>query len=550
MHAEHAPIGASLDGLPGYDDRLPDPAEVAEDALASRAARIAERAGQIDPATLNATDRVTQAVVIHTAGSLADTISARMLEHTVSDTFTSPSHSLLVNLPLVPVSGAGQAEAYLRRLDAVPRYLTAVADRHRAGLAVGRSPVAHLVAAAVGSLDRYLADPEGDPLRRPGADRNTLDMDFAGRRDRLLAEVVRPAVAEYRRILADELAGRSRPPERPGLCWVPDGGPAYEALVRVQTTTSRDADDLHRTGLEVMAGLAGEYADLGARVFGTADVPTILDRLRNDPAMRWTGPEEILAASRGAVRRGEDAAPGWFGRLPEGRCEVRAVPDAAAPSSGVAYYTTASLDGTRPGIFFVNTSQPALRPRHTAEPVAYHEAVPGHHFQLALAQELTGLPLLRRLTTINAYVEGWALYAERLADEMGLYSSDLARLGMVSEDACRAGRLVVDTGLHAHGWSRQRAVDYLRGNTAMTDIEIEHEVDRYIAEPAQALSYMTGRLEIQRLRREAERRLGRRFDLRAFHDAVLGGGALPLPVLAGVIADWIDAGAGASSGDE
>ena len=539
-HAERGPVEASLAGLPGYDDRLPDPTDAAEQALASRAADIAERAHRLDPATLTAADRVTRAVVIHAAGSLADSTSARILEHTVSDSFTSPSHELLVSLPLVPVSDAGQAEGYLRRLGAVPRYLTAVADRHRAGLAAGRSPVAHLVAAAVGRLDRYLAEPDGDPLRRPGPATGTPG-DFGGRRDRLLAEVVRPAVAGYRWMLASELAGRSRPPQRPGLCWVPGGGLAYAALVRVHTSTGRDPDDLHRTGLDLMAGLAGEYASLGARALGTADVTTVLDRLRNDPALRWTEPAQILAANLGAVHRAEAAAPGWFGRLPARRCEVHAVPSADAQSMGSAYYRAASLDGTRPGIFFVNTSHPTRRPRHTAEAVAFHEAVPGHHLQLALAQGQAGLPLLRRVATINAYVEGWALYAERLADEMGLYSGDLARLGMVTEDSMRAGRLVVDTGLHARGWTRQRAVGYLRDNTAMADIEIEHEVDRYIAEPAQALSYMTGRLEIQRLRREAERALGDRFGVRAFHDTVLGGGALPLTVLAGVVADWIAA---------
>jgi uncharacterized protein (DUF885 family) len=539
VHAERDPIEASLAGLPGYDDLLPDPADSTEQALASRTARIAEQARGLDPAALNAADRVTRAVVIHAAGSVADSVSARVLEHTVSDTFTSPSHHLLVSLPLVPVSDTGQAEGFLRRLGAVPHYLTAVADRHRAGLGAGWSPVAHLVAATVARLDRYLADPDGDPLRRPGSDTSAGSRDwFTGRRDRLLAEVVRPAVADYRRMLAGELAGRARPPERPGLCWLPGGEAAYAALVRVQTSTSRDPGDLHRTGLELMAGLAEEYADLGMRVFGTGDVTAVLDRLRNDPALRWTGPAEILTASLGAVRRAEAAASAWFGRLPVRRCEVRAVPDADASSAGSAYYTSASLDGTRPGIFFVNTSHPGRRPRHTAEPIAFHEAVPGHHFQLALAQELTELPLLRRLATTNAYVEGWALYAERLADEMGLYSSDLARLGMIAEDSCRAGRLVVDTGLHAHGWTRQRAVDYLRDNTAMVDIEIEHEVDRYIAEPAQALSYMTGRLEIQRLRRQAEHALGDRFDVRAFHDAVLGGGALPLAVLADVVAQW------------
>ncbi len=451
VHAERGPIGASLAGLAGYDDRLPDPAEIAEQALASRVARIAGRARRLDPGTLNATDRVTLAVVIHTAGSLTDTISAGLLEHTVSDTFTSPAHNLLVSLPLVSVSGTGQADAYLRRLGDVPRYLRAVADRHRAGLAAGRSPVARLVAATVGRLDRYLADDDGDPLRRPGSDISTLG-NFADRRDRLLAEVVHPAVAGYRRMLADELAGRSRPPERCGLCWVPGGEAAYAALVRAQTSAGREPEDLHRTGLKLMAGLAEEYAGLGARVLGTSEVPSVLDRLRHDPGLCWIEPAEILAASRGAVHRADAAAPGWFGRLAARRCEVRAVPDADTSSVGSAYYTAAPLDGTRPGIFFVNTSHPARRPRHTAEAVAFHEAVPGHHLQLALAQELTDLPLLRRLATINAYVEGWALYAERLADEIGLYSSDLARLGMVTEDSCRAGRsLSTPACTHAAG---------------------------------------------------------------------------------------------------
>ena len=370
VHAERGPVEASLAGLPGYDDRLPDPTDAAEQAPASRAADIAERAHRLDPATLTAADRVTRAVVIHAAGSLADSTSACILEHTVSDSFTSPSHELLVSLPLVPVSDAGQAEGYLRRLGAVPRYLTAVADRHRAGLAAGRSPVAHLVAAAAGRLDRYLAEPDGDPLRRPGPATGTPG-DFAGRRDRLLAEVVRPAVAGYRRMLASELASRSRPPQRPGLCWVPGGELAYAALVRVHTSTGRDPDDLHRTGLDLMAGLAGEYASLGARALGTADVTTVLDRLRNDPALRWTEPAEILAANLGAVHRAEAAAPGWFGRLPARRCEVHAVPSAEAQSMGSAYYRAASLDGTRPGIFFVNTSHPTRRPRHTAEAIAF-----------------------------------------------------------------------------------------------------------------------------------------------------------------------------------
>lgn len=512
VRSERDPVWATLTGTPGYDDRLPDPSEDAEQALAARAAAIAAIAatGTDDP--------VTRDVVLDAARSLVDSVAARVPEHTVSDLFTSPVHALLVNLPLVPEPAPG-------RLEAVPRYLRAVADRHRAGLAAGRSPVAHLVVATIRRLDRHLADPAGDPLRRPGT-------------ERLLAEVVRPALAEYREVLAG-LVPRSRPPERPGLCWVPGGAAAYAALVRVQTGADHDPAELHRTGLEVLDGLAAEYAGPGRRLFGTADVPTILARLRDDPALRWADGPGIVAATTAAVRRAEAAAPGWFGRLPERRCEVRAVPDAAAGTLGVAYYTPADLAGTRPGVFFVNTADPRGRPRCTAEAVAFHEAVPGHHLQLALAQELTDLPPLRRTYLAGSYVEGWALYAERLADEMGLYSGDLARLGMLTEDACRAARLVVDTGLHAFGWSRRRAVEQLRAATALADAEVEQEVDRYTAEPAQALTYLTGRLEFDRLRRHAESTLGPRFRLPAFHDAVLTHGALPPTALTTAVDTWL-----------
>jgi uncharacterized protein (DUF885 family) len=196
------------------------------------------------------------------------------------------------------------------------------------------------------------------------------------------------------------------------------------------------------------------------------------------------------------------------------------------------------MDGTRPGTYFANTYRAEERDRYSSESTAFHEAVPGHHFQLALAQELAELPLLRRIAPVTAYSEGWGLYAERLADEMGLYSDPVSRLGMVTKDSMRAARLVVDTGLHAMGWSRQQAVDYMAANTAMPRVDIEFEVDRYIADPGQALAYMVGRLEIQRIRARAETALGDRFDIRAFHDAVLCDGPLPLGVLDEVVQAW------------
>jgi uncharacterized protein (DUF885 family) len=198
-----------------------------------------------------------------------------------------------------------------------------------------------------------------------------------------------------------------------------------------------------------------------------------------------------------------------------------------------------SSDGTRPGTYFANVHEATERPRHVAEAIAFHEAIPGHHFQLSTALGLEDLPLLRRIGDFNAYVEGWGLYAERLAHEMGLYSDDVALLGMLTMDSMRAGRLVVDTGLHALGWSRRQAVDYLVENTPMAKVEIEAEIDRYITYPGQALSYMVGRLEILRIREAAEKALGERFDIKEFHDLVLGGGALPLSVLDAVVAEWV-----------
>ena len=247
----------------------------------------------------------------------------------------------------------------------------------------------------------------------------------------------------------------------------------------------------------------------------------------------------MIAAAREAIERAERAAGSWFGVLPSQGCTVEPVPEHEAPgAAAAAYYRPPALDGSRPGIYYLNTYQADQRGRATYEAVAFHEAVPGHHFQRTRQQELTDLPLVRRFGGFTAYSEGWGLYAERLADEMGLYSDDLARPGMLSEDSMRAARLVVDTGLHAMGWSRTRVVEFLLANTATPAVEVETEADRYIAAPGQALSYMVGRLEIQRIRADAKRRLGGRFDIRAFHHTVPGSGPLPLTVLEQVVSDW------------
>jgi len=499
---------------------------------------VLRRARELEPTEPE--DRLTRDVVISLAQAHLDRVAAREVEYTVTDIFVAPAVGMLTTLPMLQISGPEHAESYLGRLRDVPRYLAGALERHRAGVAAGRVPVAHLVDAAVRHLDRHLSDPGNDPLARPAPPDGVDVGDFHAERERLLRDVVRPAIRQYRDGLVEHIAPHARPEDKPGLAWLPDGERIYRLLAGVHTTVDRDPAELHQVGLDLIDRLADEYAEVGSRVFGTTDLGEIFHRLRTDPALRWSSAEELIEHANAAIRRAEQAAPQWFGRIPTQPWVVEEVPAAAAPGAPAAYYMAPSADGSRPGTYFANTYQVTERFKHTAEVTAFHEAIPGHHFQISLALSLDDIPLLRRVNGFTAYVEGWGLYTERLAQEMGLYSGDVALLGMLSMDSLRAGRLVVDTGLHAKGWSREQAIDYLRTNSPMPLVEIEAEVDRYIAYPGQALSYMVGRLEILRMRQAAERRLGDRFDIRAFHDVVLGSGAVPLGVLDTLVGEWVE----------
>ena len=275
--------------------------------------------------------------------------------------------------------------------------------------------------------------------------------------------------------------------------------------------------------------------DLGSRLLGTKDLRDTLQALRKDKDLYFGSRDEIADVARASLARANDAIGEWFGRLPKAPCEVVVMPAHEEKHSTIAYYRDPAADGSRPGQYYINTYAPETRPRYEAETLAFHEAVPGHHLQLAIMQELTDLPAFRRFNGSTAYIEGWGLYTERLSEEMGLLSSEIGRFGVLSFDAWRASRLVVDTGIHALGWTRQRAIDFMAEHTALGLNNVENEVDRYISYPGQALAYKLGQLELLRLRAEARERQGDRFDIRRFHDAVLGDGALPLPVLRQVV---------------
>jgi uncharacterized protein (DUF885 family) len=289
-----------------------------------------------------------------------------------------------------------------------------------------------------------------------------------------------------------------------------------------------------------MAGIRAEMEEIAGRSFGDPDVDHVLSRLRTDRSFLLGSREELLEVTRSAVDRARLAIPECFGIVPRAGVDVRPVPEFAEPGAPAGYYSPGAEDGSRPGVYFINLREADTKPRAGVEATAFHETYPGHHLQGTIALEREGLHPVQRYVFMSGFGEGWGLYSERLAEEMGLYSSDIDRMGLLSNEALRAARLVVDPGMHALGWSRRQAIDYMLANTAESRSSIESEVDRYIAVPGQATAYMLGNLEIRRLRDGARTALGDRFDIRVFHDRVLENGAVPLSMLRRKIEYWIE----------
>jgi uncharacterized protein (DUF885 family) len=409
----------------------------------------------------------------------------------------------------------------------------------RLGLADGRVSSAEKVRRVVEQLDAELAKPlESWSMSTPswGEQFPVQQRELAA----VVREQIEPAVVRLRDFLRDEVLPKART-DKEGLAALPDGDACYRASILNHVGLEMTPEELHQLGLAEIARTDTELAALGKKVLGAPDLAATIAKLRDDKQLYFGTREEILKSAQHALDRANAAVPKYFSVLPKVACVMREIPDYEAPYSTIAYYRQPHYDGTKPGEYFVNTYKPETRPRFELEALTWHESVPGHHLQIAIAQELGALPAFRKLDGSTAFVEGWALYTERLADEMGLYSSDLDRLGKLSYDAWRASRLVVDTGIHAMGWSRQQAEEFMRAHTALTAINIANEVDRYIGWPGQALAYKVGQLKILALRKEAEDALGKKFDVKAFHEVVLGAGAVTLPVLEERVHGWMKA---------
>lgn len=446
---------------------------------------------------------------------------------------------------LLPFASVADYENWLQRLEALPAYLAQFEAMLREGAAQKRTQPRVLMERVLPQLQLQLVDaPERSPFWSPfasfpdaipAADRERL----AARARTVIGERVVPAYRRFDRFFRTEYLPKTR--TSVGLWDTPDGVAFYANRARYHTTTDLAPERIHEIGLQEVARIQREMQKVMDEVGFTGTRQEFFAKLRTDPQFYYATPDELFRAYVVAAKLIEPELPKLFGKLYRTPFGVRPIPATSAPNTTTAYYQPPSADGKRAAYYYVNLYRPEVRPKYEVEVLTVHESVPGHHLQIALAQEQTEQPMFRRFGNYTGYIEGWALYSERLGYDLGLYRDPYSRFGQLTYDMWRAVRLVVDTGLHVKRWSRQQAIDYFRDNAAKTEQDIVNEIDRYIGDPGQALAYKIGQLQILELRAKAQAALGDRFDVRAFHDTVLASGAVPLDVLARNVDAWIAA---------
>jgi len=530
------PTWATYLADPRYNDQLPriGPGDIARQTSELRA--LLARVEEVDPKALPAEDRVTRGILHHLITSQVQERDHKFHQWNV-DQMMGPQVWLLELINYHPFKIEKDVLDLIARFQGFPEHIGGQIANLREGLEEGRVAPRIAVTRVIGQLEAILATaPEKSPLalaleKRPASAASLDGRLLAGIRD-----AVYPAYAKYLDFLKEEYAPKAR--EEVGVWATAGGDAAYAFRVRHHTTTNLTPDELHEIGHGELRSILAEMQAIARKLGHAGDVKSFFAKLLADRANFWPTREDILKHFERILEKCTAALPGAFGLLPKSKCIVKAIEEYREKDCVAAFYYQPPEDLSRPGIFYANTYKPETRLKCNNAALTVHEAVPGHHLQVAISVEMKGLPMFRRHSMFTAFVEGWALYSERLADEMGLYEDDLERFGMLTYQAWRACRLVVDTGLHSKRWTREKAIDFFRANIALGDTEIINEVDRYIIWPGQALAYKVGQREILRLREEARKAMGSRFDLRGFHDTVLRHGALPLTTLGEAVREW------------
>jgi uncharacterized protein (DUF885 family) len=534
-------IGTYL-GDPRYQDRWSDLSFAAEERSRAETRKILEALLSIDRDKLTERERT-------------DYDLFRKKTESRIEGFRFPSEVLTVNqmggiqqgIPQVltymrPTTVEGY-QAVLSRLREIPTVIDQSIAWLDKGLAAGVTPPRITLRDVPGQVQALIVD---DPMTSPllTAFREMPRTIPADERERMTREAVRtyqdrvvPSLRKLHRYLADTYLPGSR--ETIAVTALPDGEAWYAWLVRESTTTDLTPEQIHEIGLAEVKRIRAEMEEVIRSTGFKGSFEEFLTFLRTDPQFYFEKPEDLVTAYRDICKRADPELVKLFGRLPRLPYGVDVIPDYAAKSQTTAYYNQGSIAAGRPGMYSVNTYDLKSRPRYEMEALSLHEAVPGHHLQTSLAQEIEDIPTWRRYDDYTAFVEGWGLYAESLGEEMGFYKDPYSKFGQLTYEMWRAVRLVVDTGLHSKGWSRQQAIDYFKANAGKTEHDIVVEIDRYIVTPGQALAYKLGELKIKELRAYAEKELGAKFDIRAFHDEVLGRGALPLDLLEKNVRAWV-----------
>jgi len=541
---KQSPETATSVGDTRYNDRWSDYSAAVFNANLQHEAELITQLGAIDTTGLPEQEQLSATLLMKQFVDDQEGARFKPWEMPVNQ-FGGPQLTFLQIINMMPFATVKDYDDYIARLNAIPAVFMQVQESMDAGVQDSRTVPQMLMEKAQAQIQKIAAaKPEESPFAGPlakmpapisAADQKRIRKEAMD----AITQKVLPSYDRFGRYLKAQYIPKCR--TTLGASALPDGKAYYDFQIRTLTTTNRTADQIHQLGLDEVKRDETEMLAI-AKKYGFNDLKSFNDHLKNDPKQHPTSAEQLLDAYKRPLAAMQAKLPELFGRLPKAPLEVKPTPDFRAANSAPADYEQGTPDGKRPGVFNANTYNFANRTFFTTEAIAYHEGIPGHHLQISISQELTGIPEFRKEGGYTAYVEGWGLYAEHLGKDAGFYQDPLSDYGRLQADIWRAIRLVVDTGVHSKGWTRQQMVDYFHEHSAVDEPSVQAEVDRYIAWPAQALAYKSGQLKILELRERAKQKLGAKFDIRNFHDEVLDSGALPLDILEKCVDTWIAAG--------
>ena len=540
---DSSPTSAIMRGYKQYFDQIEELNEETFEKETEAVNDFISRLENIDPESLSNREKVTHGMLEFALGSNKDSLMDRSWEFGAG---VSGFTSFLIDYnQQMFVPDSESADMLLKRLELYKRLFSQIADVQMIGLNNNRVATERNLLRTIDQLENYLGSSlEEDPLLLINFSPEISDSfisDWKEKAKKIIDSNIRPTVLAYFEQLKSDHIPKGRSDEHSGIMWIDGGEETYLRALRKYTGHKNiTVKEVHEVGLSEIERLKKEFFEIGENVFPGVSTPEeVLEKMQTEPSMRYESKEQMLQLAVDTIERAYKPLDQWFTVFPKSPCKVLPVPAESEQHAPPAYYYPPLPDGSRDGTYFLNTYKAETKSIFEAESVAFHEAIPGHHLDRTIAVELQDVPEFQKYVASTAFVEGWGLYSEQLANEMGLYSNDVQQLGRLGNDAWRACRLVLDTGMHGMGWSRDKAVEFFRANSPIEEINSEIETDRYIAWPGQACSYKMGQLKIEELRRKAENELGDKFDIRYFHDEVLCDGGITLPILENKIKDFI-----------